>query len=212
MLPLSLPHIKGPFCEPCGYKTVCQGFAPDHVPPNPKLAFLAEALGENEMMERNPLVGATGRMFFHNLLHPCGLIRDDVILANVIRGRPPENNYPTGKDRKEAEKWCRQYDGFQRNQVGPDHVELIEGGLDAFSPDYYMITCHPAFVSRTWSILRVVQQDIQKALRLSVGKRLIVCLGDKAMSLVAPELEGGVLKWRAHHGPLDWKSVKRRFE
>ncbi len=212
LLPLSRPHQKPEGCNPCGYKSLCQGFAPDHVPPNPKLAFLAEALGETEMMERSPLVGATGRMFFHHLLHPVGLTRDDVILANVIKGRPPDNNYPTGKDRKEAEKWCRQYDGFQRNQVDSDSVYIEEGGLNAYDPDWFLISVHPAFVSRTWSILRVAQNDIQKAVRFSnQRKRVLVLLGEKSMSCVLPELEGGCLKWRGHSGPLDWKEVQRRF-
>ena len=209
-LPLSFPLVKPQECTTCPYHLIGQGFAPDHVPANPKIAFLAEAAGETEMLERAPLVGSTGRMFFHQMLEPLGLTRADVILADVLRCHPPENAYPIGEMRKSAEKMCRQWDGKHRINC-ENSVDLSLGGLDSFRPNHTLITVHPSFVNRTWSILRVAQEDIRKALRLSEGKRLLVLLGDKPMSLVCPDLDGGVLKWRGHHQSLDWKKFKERF-
>ena len=214
ILPLSFPILKPDLCSTCNYNLIGQGFAPDHVPANPKLAFLAEAAGETEMIERGPLLGATGRMFFHQLLHPLGLTREDVILANVLRCHPPENVYPIGQLRKDAEKMCRQWDGVHQMRCDETSVDLVLGGLAGYSPNYYLITVHPSFVNRTWSILRVAQEDIRKALRLAEveGRRLLVLLGDTPFKLVCPDLDGGVLKWRAHHGSLDWKKFQERFK
>jgi len=210
-LPLTFPLQKPEQCLACPYNLIGQGFVPDHVPSNPRLAFLAEAAGETEMMDRGPLLGATGRMFFHQLLHPVGLTREDVILANVLRCHPPENVMPIGQLRKDAEKMCRMYDKLHQIKHD-DSVGLVDGGLHSYSPDYFLITVHPSFVNRTWSILRVAQEDIKKSLRLAEGRRLLVLLGDTPMKLVCSDLEGGVLKWRGHHGVLDWKKFQERFK
>lgn len=214
MLSLTFPILKTEGCGSCPYNLTGQGFAPDHVPANPKLAFLAEAAGETEMMERAPLVGSTGRMFFHQLLHPIGLKREDVILANVLRCHPPLNAYPIGQMRKDAEKQCRKWDGVHQRGRDSEYVTTTAGGLNAYNPNYFLLTVHPSFVNRTWSILRVAQADIEKALRLSQveGRRLLVLLGDTPMKLVCSDLDGGVLKWRSHHGPLDWSKFQERFK
>lgn len=216
---LSLTDIsqKGSKCSSCPYRLVGQGFGPDHVPAHPKIAFLAEALGETEMIERAPLVGATGRMFFHSLLEPCGLTRDDVILANVLKCHPvgpkgESNAYPIGEMRKGAEKACRSWDGTHQIRRG-NEVELVDGGLNSFNPNLAMLTVHPSFVSRTWSILRVAQADIQKAMRLvDRGYRVLVLLGSVAQGLVLPDLEGGTLKWRGHYQEINWPELTKKWE
>lgn len=212
MLSLSDILQKPVECALCPYSSIGQGFTPDHVPSNPKIAFLAEAAGETEMMQREPLVGATGRMFFHQMLEPAGLRRDDVLLTNVIRCHPPENAYPIAQMRKDAEKMCRRWDNKHRISNG-NSVGLEDGGLCGYNPNYFLITVHPSFVNRTWSMLRVAKADIEKALRLIEvpGRRLLVLLGDKPMSLVCPDLDGGVLKWRGHHGELDWSKFQERL-
>lgn len=212
---LSLTYVaqKPSGCDKCVYKDTGQGFAPDHVPANPKIAFMAEAAGDTEMMLRGPLVGASGRMFFHRLLEPHGLTRDDVILSNVLRCHPPENAYPTGYFRKEAERFCRQYDRQQRLPLlDQSCVGLADGGLDSFNPNLVLVTIHPAFVSRTWSTLRVAQADIAKGIRLmNRGHRVLILLGDKATDLILPDLDGGILKWRGHYQAIDWAKVKDRI-
>lgn len=172
------------------------------------MAFLAEAGGETEMIERGPLVGSSGRMFFHTLLEPWGLTRDDVILANVLKGHPPNNAYPIGDLRKQAEKHCRIHDSTQRIQLDGG-VGIVEGGLDKFDPNLALVTVHPAFVSRTWSIMRVAREDIGKACRLvDKGYRVIVLLGNVAQNLVLPDLEGSLLKWRGHYQEINWGKLR----
>ena len=101
------------------------------------------------------------------------------------------------------------------HQIGRDEnsVVLGGGGLNSFNPNHLLITVHPSFVNRTWSMLRVAKADIEKALRLAAvsGRRLLVLLGDKPMSLVCPDLDGGVIKWRGHHQPLNWSKFEERF-
>lgn len=163
------------------------------------------------MTLRQPLGNDGGRQFFHRFLEPVGFNLDNVIISSVLRCRPPEGAYPIGDLRRQAESMCRKWDCKHQKNCG-DAVEILDGGLSSFNPNYFMISIDPIFVNRTWSITRVVEKDMQKASRLSEGRNLLILLGDKAMSLVCPELEGGLVKWRGHHGPLDWKKFEERFK
>lgn len=183
-------------CAECQYASVGQGFCPDWSPPEPKIAILLEAPGDNEIIDKQPLVGASGYVFNKNFLFKLGYTRADVLLANTLRCHPPGNIYPIGEARRHAEQNCRQYDSL----------------LDTFAPTHYLVTIHPAAMLRTWSLMRVVQNDIAKAFRLSeAGRRILVLMGDKAMNLVAPQLDGGPLRWRSHWDRLDWKSFRSRY-
>lgn len=161
------------------------------------MAFLAEAPGGNEIIDREPLVGASGRLFMHYFVNHFGYTRADCLLANTLHCNPPGNNYPVGALRKTAERNCHQY----------------REALHDFNPDHFVLSMHPAVVLRTWSLLRVLQNDISKAWRLSSeGKRVIVLLGDKAKELVLPGIPGGISRWRGHHGPVRWADIKQRWE
>lgn len=183
--------------DTCEYSTVGRGFCPDWVPPSPKLACLLEAAGENEIIDKEPLVGATGRLFTYRLITELGYTRSDVLLANTIRCNPPGNAYPVGALRKQAELRCRQYDK----------------ALDEYDPNYFVVTLHPAVLLRTWSLLRVIQADMMKSQRFAAkGHRVLVLLGEKATGLVLPGIDGGVTRWRGHNGPLDWSEVSKRWK
>lgn len=213
ILPLSFPTKMPTGCVNCPYNSIGQGFVPDHVPTKPKIAFLGDFVSENDMTQRNPFIDSTGRMFFHQMLEPLGLTRNDVILSNVIRCRPPEGMYPIGDLRKNAEKMCRWADSKHRISIDDDSVGLVEGGLNSFNPNLAILTVHPSFVNRTWSILRVAKKDIEKAVRfVDKGYRVLVLLGDKAQSLIFPDLEGGILKWRGHFAPVNWGKIQERFK
>lgn len=118
---------------------------------------------------------------------------------------PPDNMYPTGELRRNAERSCRIYD----SRAGKT---MSDNGLNDFNPDTYLITMHPSAVNRTWSLLRVVQNDMAKAFRLAEqGRRVLVLMGDKAMNLVVPHIPS-VSKWRGHYGQLNWADFRGRYD
>lgn len=208
--PASSPFEKPPGCRSCPYDTTGAGFVPTWRGQDPKVAFLLEAPGQEEFYEREPLVGASGKLFFKRFIEPLGYTRNNVILANVLGCRPHLNQYPTGQLRHDTERSCRQYDGVQGRKYGGT-MTLESGGLDGWDPTMFVCTYHPAFILRSWSLLRVLASDIEKAFRFAEqGERPLVLCGDKALSLVLPGVQVGPAKFRGTFGKLDWKKFKER--
>lgn len=204
ILPLHDIGQKAPGCVGCPYSSIGNGFVPTWAPATARIAFLGEAPGQNEIIEREPFVGGTGRLLM-KMLERQGLTRRDVLLANTLSCVGPGNKYPIGDMRKAAERHCRQYDDVAG-------LDLHHGGLLSFKPTHYMITLHPAVALRTWTLVRVIEADIAKAVRLSKKYRLLVLLGEKATELVLPELDIGIMKIRGHHNPLDWPAFIERTQ
>ena len=61
--------------------------------PNASIMFVGEAPGFNEDQQREPFVGAAGKLL-NQLLESAGLSRSQVYIANVIKCRPPNNRDP----------------------------------------------------------------------------------------------------------------------
>ena len=161
------------------------------------MALLLEGPGENEILQRSPLVDRTGQFVFHSLLRPLGLTRDDVIIANTIRCRKEENEYPEGTIRARAERCCRQYDWYH----GDDKGQLVSAGLADWDPSLFVVTLHPAAIFRENAYFFLVRKDFEKAFRYtSLGYRVCILCGDKAASMIYPVIEGsgGVTFWRGH--------------
>lgn len=97
--------------------------------------------------------------------------------------RPPGNNYPTGKLRKEAESFCRQYDDKLR----------------AFNPNLFVVSLHPSALLRSSAATRLVRLDCQKAFKFAEeGYKVLLLMGDKAMGVFLPHLSG-VKRWRGSY-------------
>lgn len=82
---------------------------------------IAEAPGEQEAIEGQPLVGGSGRVF-NSLLRSAGIPRDGLAITNCINCRPPDNVFPTDREarsyisKQDAEKAVKQ---CIRNHVLP---------------------------------------------------------------------------------------------
>lgn len=203
---LSLTNItqKPESCSSCPYRNIGVGFSPSWIPPNPKIAVMTNAPDDVEISEREPFVGAYGRMFMR-VSEKAGFTRGDILIASSIACHTPNTFYPIGQMRKDAERACRWQDAIQNRDLAP-------GGLDAYNPDTYLISYHPVDVSKKWTLKRIFENDIIKARRLSDrGMRVLILLGEKPMNLVTPWLNGGVTKWRGSYGKLDWSEFKGRF-
>ena len=185
-------------CELCKGHFLHYGFCPDWYPKNPKLAFLCEAPGADEVDQGEPLIGPTGKMTFNRFVRPLGYGRNDVLAANTIRCRPPENMYPTGALAVHMRSKCRQYDDVH----GQD---LKAGGILTWNPNLFIITEHPACLFRTPAMTRYVEKHIERAFDLAKqGFRVCVVMGNQAMQVVCPELKGGIRAWHGHIWEGKW--------
>ena len=61
--------------------------------PHARVMFIGEGPGRNEDLQGEPFVGAAGQKL-NDLLARCGLSREDVYIANVVKCRPPGNRNP----------------------------------------------------------------------------------------------------------------------
>jgi uracil-DNA glycosylase len=200
---LSLVNLaeKPAACSSCEYRSIGFGFVPDHVPENPKVAFLLEAPGADESLQRKPTVGAAGYTLQRMVEEVGWNYWQDVLIANVLHCRPPDNNYPVGSLKILAQNNCRQYHNY-------GNLTLTPGGLNGFKPTHFLFTIHPSFLLRQWTYTRLMKNrcfanfgDLTKAKRLTEqGHKLVVVFGDKAKNFLFPNsYSGGILKWRGHH-------------
>ena len=181
-------------CAACPYSKTGFGFVPDDPGQNPLIAIQLEAPGEEEALRGIPLCGRSGRFWVDYLIAPLGLKREDVLISNTIRCRPPNNKYPTGDLRRDAEAFCRQYDA----------------ALAAFAPDLFVVTLHPSALLRQKAYTRLVIRDLSVAVeKAREGFRPLVLMGETAMNLRAPWLGQGVTKWRGHWWLGDLQSAAR---
>lgn len=185
-------------CRRCPLSLVDTGFVPDEYPPSPLIAVLLERPGWEEVLEQRPLIGKAGRLWLSRLIKRTGHEREDVLICNTLRCFRQGNVYPTGWERKQGEKCCRQWDHYHRT---PEDGTLRSGGLGKFDPNLIMVTYHPAALLRTpafyWPTLRAVEVAFEKARE---GWRPLLCMGDKAAMLVGKWMEGtgGMKTWQRH--------------
>lgn len=177
--------------------------------PNPNRAFLRTAeecdqelairkrdypdVEERYLRTGVPVVGATGAALQFWVWPKLGIKREECYIDNTIRCLPPKGKngeaYPTGEDRKEAEKFCRQYDR-----------------LHHFRPDTLVFSLHPAGILREITPLPLVVKDFEKVRDFTAqGRRVLALLGGKATHAFA-RYGSNVTKWRGHYAglPGDW--------
>lgn len=191
-------NSKPDACQGCGLVQIGQGFVPCWSPTEPKIAFLGSSPGESAKENRNPLMDGTVNIIMH-ILKRNGMTASDVLVDNVLRCKTPYNmGYPSGTLKHSAENRCRMFDEALLN----------------FEPTHYLLTIHPDMVIKTWQLIRVLEADILKALRLrEKGHKILVLLGDEPKDLLLPnEMSGGIIRWRGTWGELDWSAFRKRTQ
>src|SRR6185503_2106801 len=61
--------------------------------PNARLVFVGEGPGEQEDLQGRPFVGKAGQLL-DKMIEAMGLKREDVMILNVVKCRPPGNRNP----------------------------------------------------------------------------------------------------------------------
>jgi uracil-DNA glycosylase len=150
-----------------------------------RVLFVGEAPGANEDAEGRPFVGRAGQLLT-KIIEAIGLRREDVLIGNVNRCRPPQNRTPTIQEART----CRQ---FLMREIAVARPEIIvvmgntatQNLLDTKEgitkirgkfQDYYgvkvMPTFHPAYLLRdpskkreTWEDMKKVRDELAKTVK-----------------------------------------------
>ena len=128
-------------------------------PLDPDICFVGEAPGADEDRLGEPFVGAAGQLL-NKIIEACGLKREEVYIANVLKCRPPSNRTP----KPDEVENCREYLDRQLALVRPKYIVALgataaqrllkttapmgklRGKFHEYDGIPMMVTYHPAYL------------------------------------------------------------------
>jgi DNA polymerase len=137
--------------------------------------FVGEAPGADEDAQARPFVGRAGQLLT-KIIESLGLKREDVLIGNVNRCRPPGNRPPT----QEEAAMCKPYLLREIASVQPEVIVVLgntamrnlletregitklRGRFQDFKGIKIMPTFHPAYLLRDPSKKRETWEDLKK--------------------------------------------------
>lgn len=162
-------------CKRCG---LCEGrtqVVNTHGNHQARLMFVGEAPGADEDAQGKPFVGRAGQLLT-KIIEAIGFKREEVLIGNVNRCRPPGNRQPT----LEEAAICRPFLFREIATVQPDVIVVmgntavrnlletkegitrIRGTFQDFRGIKVMPTFHPAYLLRDPSKKRETWEDLKK--------------------------------------------------
>jgi uracil-DNA glycosylase family 4 len=148
-----------------------------------RLMFVGEAPGADEDMQARPFVGRAGQLL-NKIIEAIGMKREDVLIGNVNRCRPPQNRTPT----LEEAKTCKPFLLREIAIVQPDVIVVlgntamknlldtkegitkVRGKFQDYKGIKVMPTFHPAYLLRDPSKKREAWEDMKKVRDYLDGK------------------------------------------
>jgi DNA polymerase len=168
-------------CTRCG---LCEGrtqIVNTHGNRKARLMFVGEAPGADEDAQGKPFVGRAGQLLT-KMIEAMGIKREDVIIGNVNRCRPPGNRQPT----LEEAAICRPFLFREISAIQPEIIVVmgntalrnllevregitrVRGKFQDFRGIKVMPTFHPAYLLRdpskkreTWEDLKMVRDYLE---------------------------------------------------
>lgn len=168
-------------CTRCG---LCEGrtqVVNTHGNHKARLMFVGEAPGADEDAQGKPFVGRAGQLLT-KMIEAMGMKREEVIIGNVNRCRPPGNRQPT----LEEAAICRPFLFREIATIKPDVIVVmgntalrnllearegitrVRGKFQDFRGIKVMPTFHPAYLLRdpskkreTWEDLKMVMEHLE---------------------------------------------------
>ena len=162
-------------CKRCG---LCEGrtqVVNTHGNHKARLMFVGEAPGADEDAQGKPFVGRAGQLLT-KIIEAIGFKREEVLIGNVNRCRPPGNRQPT----LEEAAICRPFLFREIAAVQPDVIVVmgntalrnllevregitrVRGKFQDFRGIKVMPTFHPAYLLRDPSKKRETWEDLKK--------------------------------------------------
>ncbi len=151
--------------------------------------IVGEAPGEQEDVQGQPFVGASGKLL-DAMLHTLGLTRQpapaqqQVYIANTIKCRPPRNRNPSGEELKQCEPFLSRQIALVSPRVivamgrfavqsllrSDEAIGRLRGRVHNFEGRPLVVTYHPAYLlrnpidkARAWEDLCLAADVAQKA-------------------------------------------------
>ena len=172
-------------CCKCGLGATRTHGVPGEGSPNARIMFVGEAPGADEDAQGRPFVGRAGQLL-DKIIAACGLKREDVYIANILKCRPPDNRDP----REDEIFSCLPYLQRQIEAIRPQVIVALgahaartlldtekpigqlRGQFQEYSPGLgqpairLMATYHPAYILRNYTpdTRRRVWEDMKKVL------------------------------------------------
>jgi uracil-DNA glycosylase len=162
-------------CTRCGLCEARTQVVNTHGNKHARLMFVGEAPGADEDAQGKPFVGRAGQLLT-KIIEAIGMKREDVIIGNVNRCRPPSNRQPT----LEEAAICRPFLFREIAAVQPDVIVVmgntalrnllevregitrVRGQFQDFRGIKVMPTFHPAYLLRDPSKKRETWEDMKK--------------------------------------------------
>jgi len=140
-----------------------------------RLMFVGEAPGADEDVQSRPFVGRAGQLLT-KIIEAIGLKREEVLIGNVNRCRPPGNRPPTFEEASMCKPFLEREIAIVQPEVivtlGNTALQNLLGAKQGISKlrgtfqDYkgirVMPTYHPAYLLRDPSKKREVWEDLKK--------------------------------------------------
>ena len=164
-------------CTRCGLSAGRTQVVNTHGNPKARLMFVGEAPGADEDAQGKPFVGRAGQLLT-KMIEAMGMKREDVIIGNVNRCRPPGNRQPT----LEEAAICRPFLFREIAAVHPEVIVVmgntalhnlleIKAGISSVRGQFrdflgikVMPTFHPAYLLRDPSKKRETWDDLKKVM------------------------------------------------
>ena len=142
--------------------------------PTARLMFVGEAPGADEDASGRPFVGRAGQLL-NKIIEAIGLKREDVLIGNVNRCRPPGNRQPTTEEAKTCKPFLLREINIARPAVivvlgntamknlldTKAGITQLRGKFQDYRGIKVMPTFHPAYLLRDPSKKREVWADMK---------------------------------------------------
>jgi DNA polymerase len=140
-----------------------------------RLMFVGEAPGADEDASGRPFVGRAGQLL-NKIVEAIGLKREDVLIGNVNRCRPPGNRTPTTDEARTCKPFLLREINIARPDVivvlgntamknlldTKEGITRLRGQFQDYRGIKVMPTFHPAYLLRDPSKKREVWDDMKK--------------------------------------------------
>ncbi len=155
-----------------------QEIVPGDGNPEAEIMFIGEAAGRNELIQRKPFVGVSGKLLMREM-EKIGYKREDVYISNVVKARPPDNRDPSPEEieayrpylDREIEildpKVIITLGRFSMAKFIPDvKISFVHGRLHKVKIGskvrFVMPFFHPAAALRQGKVMEAFQKDVAK--------------------------------------------------
>lgn len=147
-----------------------------------RLMFIGEAPGADEDAQARPFVGRAGQLL-NKIIEAIGLKREDVMIGNVNRCRPPQNRTPTPAEAATCKPFLLREIAIIKPEVivvlgntamknlleAKEGITKLRGKFQDYQGIKVMPTFHPAYLLRdpskkreTWEDMKTVRDYLEK--------------------------------------------------